>query len=251
MGYLHEGHLSLVRLLEGVCDVKAASIFVNPMQFGPAEDIARYPRNEKRDLELLEQAGCSLAFCPSVEDIYPEDFQTHVEVEELQKPLCGEFRPGHFRGVATVVLKLFNITGCDAAAFGLKDYQQAKVIERMVRDLNVPVKLLFGETLRDSDGLAKSSRNAYLSPEQRQVAQAIPRALESASAAVRNGERDAVRLAGQVRDQLESAGVTSIQYIEIFHPDTLLPLTRIESSARMAVALYIGNTRLIDNILLA
>lgn len=247
MGSLHEGHLSLVRLLGGECEVKVASIFVNPTQFGPSEDLARYPRDEARDLAMLASADCHLAFCPGIGEIYPPDFQTNVEVERLSEPLCGRFRPGHFRGVATVVLKLFNITRCDVAVFGLKDFQQAMLIRRMVRDLDLPVRLLFGATLREADGLAMSSRNVFLSPAERAAARSLPRALERARLAAASGEQNAERIIAETRRELEAEPGVEIQYIEVVNPETLQPCDRIGRRAQLAVALFAGRTRLIDN----
>ena len=248
MGYLHEGHLCLVKLLDGECEVKAASIFVNPIQFGPNEDFFRYPRNEERDLELLRSAGCEVVFSPEAGEIYAPGFQTFVEVEELQKPLCGQYRPGHFRGVATIILKLFNITGCDAAAFGLKDFQQAMVIRRMVSDLNLPVKLLFGEIFREDDGLAMSSRNVYLSPEERIAALAVSRSLRNCRAAFNAGERQVLALAALVENELKNEPGVRIEYVDIVDSETLAPVQRIERPARAAVAVFVGKTRLIDNV---
>lgn len=248
MGSLHQGHLSLVGLLDGNCDVKMASIFVNPAQFAPSEDFEQYPRDEGRDIELLREAGCSLLFCPTVDQMYPQGYQTYVEVEGLSSPLCGRFRPGHFRGVATVVLKLFNLTRCSVAAFGLKDYQQAQVIKRMVQDLHLPVKLLFGETVREDDGLAMSSRNAYLSHLERSVARVIPRSLRRAQRLAAQGITSAERLVLEIKDTLTSEPELRIQYVEIVHTDTLKPLPVITDEAQALVAVYIGKTRLIDNV---
>jgi len=248
MGYLHEGHLSLLKLLDGRCDIKAASIFVNPIQFGPKEDLSRYPRDEARDLQRLESAGCEVVFCPPPSEVYPDGFQTYVEVEELQKPLCGSFRPGHFRGVATVVLKLFNITGCRSAAFGLKDFQQAMVLRRMVNDLNVPVRLFFGEIIREPDGLAMSSRNVYLSSGERASALAISRALFSAREACEAGERCATQVAKQIENDLKREAGIRIEYVEVVDNETLTQVELIDRPSRVAVAVYVGKTRLIDNI---
>jgi len=247
MGSLHQGHLSLIRLLEGRCDLKAASIFVNPIQFGRGEDFERYPRNEARDFALLTEAGCELVFCPQPEDMYAQGFQTHIEVEGLSQPLCGAFRPGHFRGVATVVLKLFTITRCAVAAFGLKDYQQAMVIKQMVSDLNLSVDLVFGETLREPDGLAMSSRNAYLSQEERRIAVAVPRSLEWARRELDGGECNPESLKQGMGKILTSSGQVRVQYVEVADPDTLLPLERIAGRALLVLAVYVGKSRLIDN----
>ncbi|MBT3233021.1 MAG: pantoate--beta-alanine ligase [Calditrichaeota bacterium] len=248
MGYLHEGHLSLVRLLDGHCDLKAASIFVNPIQFGPNEDLAKYPRNEVRDLELLEKEGCELVFAPSPEEMYPEDYQTYIEVELMSKTLCGRFRPDHFRGVATIVNRLFNLTRCSVAAFGLKDFQQAQVIKKMKRDLHLPVKLLFGETVREDDGLAMSSRNAYLDEEQRNLAGYIPKSLEWVSREANVAEQDSDCLRAGMEDILNTQPGIKIQYIEFVDPKTLDPVQIIDRKVQVLLAVYIGKTRLIDNI---
>jgi len=248
MGYLHEGHLSLLRLLDGQCDLKAASIFVNPIQFGQGEDLDKYPRNEERDLKLLAQEGCELVFAPSPEEMYPEDYQTYIEVELMSKTLCGRFRPDHFRGVTTVVNRLFNLTRCSVAAFGLKDFQQAQVIKKLKRDLHLPVKLLFGETVRENDGLAMSSRNAYLNPEQRNLAGYIPKSLEWARRETSIAEQSSDYLRKGMEDILGTQPGIDVQYIEFVDPDTLDPVETVESSAQVLIAVYIGKTRLIDNV---
>lgn len=250
MGYLHQGHTSLVKLLHGKCEVIAASIFVNPMQFGPKEDFTHYPRDMARDVQLLAEAGCELVFNPSAGDMYPNGFQTALEVAELSQPLCGRFRSGHFRGVATVVLKLFNVTGCSVAAFGLKDYQQSVVIKQMVCDLNLDVDLVFGQTVREADGLAMSSRNSYLSPEERQWARLIPQTLMWAREAVAAGQVNAGRLKTEVEARLSSDPGLKVQYVEVVYPETLIPVEVIAPSAVLAVAVFAGKTRLIDNVLL-
>ncbi len=248
MGCLHEGHLSLLRLLDGRCDRKAASIFVNPIQFGEGEDLDKYPRDEAHDLELLAENGCNLVFIPDVQEMYPEDFQTYIEVEKLSKPLCGQFRPGHFRGVATVVNRLFNLTGCSVAAFGLKDYQQARVVERMVEDLNLPVELVFGETVRESDGLAMSSRNAYLSAEERELAVRIPTALEWARRQGENGVDDCGLIRDGMLTILNPLLKIKVQYLSAVDPMTLEPRSEVGGSVQILLAAFIGRTRLIDNI---
>ncbi len=249
MGYLHEGHLSLVRLLEGRCDLKAASIFVNPIQFGQDEDLGRYPRDEERDLELLAEAGCGLVFCPDAADMYPSGFRTSVEVDTLSQPMCGRFRPGHFSGVATVVLKLFNLTRCSVAAFGLKDYQQAQILRRMVEDLNLPVELLFGETIREQDGLALSTRNAYLSPRERETAQAVPKALEWARRRASEDIRDCTELSRGISSILTSRPEVRVQYVELVDPESLEPRNQVGERVLVAVAAFVGTTRLIDNLI--
>jgi len=250
MGYLHEGHLSLLKLLEGKCDIKAASIFVNPLQFGPGEDFERYPRDEAQDLKLLDSAGCDLVFIPSVKDMYPIGFQTYVQVEKLSQPLCGRLRPGHFRGVATVVLRLFTVTRCRYAAFGLKDYQQAVIIRQMTRDLFLNVELLFGKTLREPDGLAKSSRNAYLSVPERHIAARLPFALEWARSAALAGEDKTHNLRLGVEKLIVGNGEATIQYVDIVDPYTLEPLEAVGPKAVLALAVFVGKTRLIDNIMI-
>ncbi len=248
MGALHEGHLSLVRLLDGHCDVKAASIYVNPAQFGPSEDLERYPHDEALDLKLLKEAGCEVVFCPEGKEIYPDSYQTYIDVSELSKPLCGRFRPDHFRGVATIVLKLFILTNCSVAAFGLKDYQQAQVIRRMVEDLHLPVELVFGETIREDDGLAMSSRNRYIAEEKRHIALAVPSALEKARQLAAEGQNKSARLINEMKTILTKAAELEVQYIEIVDPNSLEPLEVIGDQAQALVAVFVGTTRLIDNI---
>ena len=248
MGFLHEGHLSLFQLLEGRCDLKAASIFVNPIQFGKGEDLDKYPQDEARDLELLEGAGCELVFAPSSEEMYPSGFQTYVNVKELSKPLCGKFRLEHFQGVATVVLRLFNIMGCSVAAFGLKDFQQARVIERMTDDLNLPVELVFGETVRESDGLAMSSRNKYLSGEERELAALIPKSLEWAKVQAASGVSKCAIIVAGMQKMLEFRSGIEIQYIEAVDPVSLESRDEVGDGVQVLLAVYIGKTRLIDNV---
>lgn len=250
MGYLHEGHISLVRLVKKCTDRSVVSIFVNPIQFRPGEDFERYPRDERRDIEILSREGVDAIFIPLMGEMYPEGFCTFVEVERLQDPLCGRFRPGHFRGVATVVAKLFNIVGCDVAAFGLKDYQQAIIIRRMVRDLNLPVEILLGPTVREDDGLALSSRNQYLSSEERVRARVIPQSLERARRLAQNGVGSPRALASKVRRWLLEGGVDSVQYVAVVDPETLKPASSLSPVALLAVAVYVGMTRLIDNVLI-
>ena len=246
MGYLHEGHLSLIRRARELSDFVVISIFVNPTQFGPNEDLDRYPRDMERDRRLCRAEGVDAVFVPSVEELYPEGFQTFVTVEEISRPLCGASRPGHFRGVATVVLKLFHIVEPDVAVFGQKDYQQLQVIRRMVRDLDLPVEIEGFPTVREPDGLAMSSRNAYLSAAERERALTIWRSIRRAEDLVAEGEVRSASLAGEVRRLLEEAGLR-IDYVEIRHPETLEPVERIEPEAVLAIAAFVGNTRLIDN----
>ena len=250
MGYLHEGHLSLVRRARAENDRVAVSIFVNPTQFGPHEDYARYPRDLERDLRLLEPLGVDLVFVPSVEEMYPPGFQTWVIVEEVSRPLEGASRPGHFRGVATVVAKLFNILQPDRAYFGQKDAQQTVVIRRMVQDLNIPVEIVICPTVREPDGLAMSSRNSYLNPEERRAATVLFRALQAAKARYEAGERDAERLREAMREVIRAEPLARIDYVSVAHPETLQELERVEGPALLSLAVYIGTTRLIDNLML-
>jgi pantoate--beta-alanine ligase len=250
MGYLHEGHLSLVRRARAENDRVAVSIFVNPTQFGPHEDYARYPRDLERDLRLLEPLGVDLVFVPSVEEMYPPGFQTWVIVEEVSRPLEGASRPGHFRGVATVVAKLFNILQPDRAYFGQKDAQQTVVIRRMVQDLNIPVEIVICPTVREPDGLAMSSRNTYLNPEERRAATVLFRALQAAKARYEAGERDAERLREAMREAIRAEPLARIDYVSVAHPETLQELERVEGPALLSLAVYIGTTRLIDNLML-
>jgi pantoate--beta-alanine ligase len=241
--------MSLVRLADVRCDVTIASIFVNPLQFGPNEDLAKYPRPLEKDLALLEAAGVDALFLPPVEALYRPDASTFVVEERVSEPLCGQFRPGHFRGVATVVLKLFNLVQPDAAFFGQKDAQQCAVIERMVRDLDVPVEIVRGPIVREADGLAISSRNVYLAPEERAVAPLIFRSLQTAEAAFAAGERDAGKLAEVGSAVLLAEPRFRLQYWEVRHSATLEPLERVgDDGALFAVAAYLGATRLIDNL---
>lgn len=250
MGYLHEGHLSLVRRARAENDHVAVSIFVNPTQFGPHEDYNRYPRDLERDLQLLAPLGVELVFAPPVEEMYPPGFQTWVVVEEVSRPLEGAARPGHFRGVATVVTKLFNILQPDRAYFGQKDAQQTVVIRRMVQDLNIPVEIVVCPTVREPDGLAMSSRNTYLSPEERQAATVLFRALQAAKARYEEGERDAERLRAVMREVIQAEPLARLDYVSVADPETLQELSRVEDRALLSLAVYIGKTRLIDNILL-
>ncbi|MEK7727043.1 MAG: pantoate--beta-alanine ligase [candidate division KSB1 bacterium] len=249
MGYLHEGHVSLMRLLRPRCEVLVTSIFVNPMQFGPHEDLARYPRDLQRDLELCAQAACDIVFHPSAEEIYPENFRTHIEVSELTENLCGPFRPGHFRGVTTVVGLLFNIVQPQLAAFGQKDAQQALVLERMVRDLRMPIEIIVGPTLREPDGLAMSSRNVYLQPEARKQAPALYHALLLAEKMIAGGERRTDQIIAAMTALLEQE-VTApmIEYISVVDRERLHPLEQLRGKFVLALAVRLDKTRLIDNM---
>lgn len=247
MGYLHEGHLSLARRAREECDRVAASIFVNPTQFGPTEDLSKYPRDLDRDLSLLEAAGVDLVWTPDNETIYPPGFSTWVEVEGLTKPLEGAARPGHFRGVTTVVAKLFNVVQPQAAYFGQKDAQQAAVVRKMTRDLNFPVEIVVCPTVREADGLAMSSRNSYLSPEERKSAVVLFRALTAAREAFERGERDAESLRKVMSATLASEPRARTQYVSCADYDTLEELGTVTGKALLSMAVFIGKTRLIDN----
>jgi pantoate--beta-alanine ligase len=248
MGALHEGHASLVRLARQECGYVVVSVFVNPTQFGPNEDLARYPRTVDADLALCEREGADLVFTPTPEEVYPPGFATYVEVHNLQDTLEGTVRPGHFRGVATVVLKLFNMVRPDRVYFGQKDAQQVAVIKAMVRDLDVPVELRVGPTVREPDGLALSSRNRYLDPEQRRHAAVLFQALSAARAAIVAGERDAGRLRRLMAERLCATPGAVLDYAEVVHPDDFRPLDRLTGPALAAVAVRFGATRLIDNL---
>ena len=250
MGALHEGHLSLVRAARASTDVVAASIFVNPTQFAPNEDLAKYPRSFERDRELLEREGVEFLFAPSVEEMYPAGAVTWITVEGLSDKLDGRSRPGHFRGVTTVVAKLFHIVEPDAAFFGQKDAAQVAVIRRMVRDLNLPVEIVVCPIVRDPDGLAMSSRNAYLDPEQRKRALVLHRSLMRMQGLVDAGERDTARLLAAGRAEFEEERSVRLDYCELVDPDTLDPVADISNGALAAVAAFVGNTRLIDNVVL-
>jgi pantoate--beta-alanine ligase len=252
MGALHAGHLRLVEVAQRHADCVAVSVFVNPTQFGPQEDFSRYPRTLEQDVELAASVGAELVFAPTADEMYPRGEQTRVRVGSLGEHLCGPFRPGHFEGVATVVAKLFGVSGECTAVFGRKDYQQLKIIERMATDLLLPVRVVGEKTVRDTDGLALSSRNAYLSATERAAARSIPRALAGAAAAFAGGERRAGALVEPVRAQLELAGL-SVQYAEIADPEQLVPwgsAADVGAKALLAVAAFCGTTRLIDNLVL-
>ncbi len=245
MGAFHEGHLSLIRKCREDNDVCVVSIFVNPTQFGPSEDYQSYPRQLEKDAALAEQIGVDLIFAPEPAEMYPEGYCTWVEVDRLTKPLCGRFRPGHFRGVTTVCTKLFNIVQPHRAYFGEKDYQQLVVIKRMVADLNMPIEIVPMPTVREPDGLAMSSRNWYLTPEERKVAPALYRALQKAAEAVKAGAtgREAEEI---VKQELEKVPQFELQYVEAVHPETLEPVDR--PPMVIAAAAFLGKARLIDNI---
>lgn len=250
MGYLHEGHLSLVRRARAENDVVVVSIFVNPTQFGPNEDYERYPRDFERDRKLLEKENVDCIFHPSVEEMYPPDFSTYVEETKLSKNLCGRSRPGHFRGVCTVVTKLFNIVKPHRAYFGQKDAQQFRVLRRMVRDLNMDVEMIECPIVREPDGLAMSSRNVYLSPEERQQALSLYQSLKIAENLYLNGERDAEKIKEEMIKHLSRFDKVKIDYVEIVDEETLEPIERIDRKVIVAVAAWVGNARLIDNTIL-
>lgn len=250
MGYLHEGHLSLIRLARQNATKVVTSIFVNPTQFGPTEDLDKYPRDFERDAQLCEETGVDAIFHPAPDAMYDPDFSCWVNEESLSKTLCGAFRPIHFRGVCTVCLKLFNITMADAAVFGRKDAQQLLVIERMVRDLNVPIRIIEAPLVREGDGLARSSRNKYLSEEERTRALALSRGLARAKDAYEKGERKAGILTGIVKRELEAVHSEQIDYVDLMARQTLRPVETADVPSLLAVAAYIGKTRLIDNVFL-
>jgi pantoate--beta-alanine ligase len=250
MGYLHEGHLSLARQARKECASVVASIFVNPTQFGPQEDLAAYPRDLPRDLHLLEKEGVDLVWTPSIEVMYPAGFQTWITVEELTSRLEGIQRPGHFRGVTTVVAKLLNAIAPQKAYFGQKDAQQAAVIRRMVQDLNMPVQIVVCPIVREADGLAMSSRNVYLSAAERQAAPILYRALQTARNAYEEGERSAEKLRQVMQAVLAETKLARPQYISCADPETLQELDWVGEGALLSMAVYFGKTRLIDNLLL-
>jgi pantoate--beta-alanine ligase len=250
MGALHEGHLSLVRMARGVCDVVAASIFVNPTQFGPNEDLAKYPRSFERDRECLEKEGVALLFAPSVEEMYPQGAVTWVEVEGLSGKLDGRSRPGHFRGVTTVVAKLFHVVEPDAAFFGQKDAAQVAVVRRMVRELNFPVEIVACPIVREADGLAMSSRNAYLSSEERLRALVLSRSLVRVRKLWEGGEHSAEKLKAAGCDEIQKASSVRLDYFEVVDADSLDPVREARKGSLVAVAAFVGSTRLIDNMVL-
>lgn len=247
MGALHEGHLSLVRLARRECPFVVVSIFVNPLQFAPGEDLARYPRREEDDLAALEREHVDVVYLPEAQDLYPPGFSTAVEVSGVSEGGEGVARPGHFRGVATVVAKLFLQVAPDVAIFGQKDLQQVAVVRRMIRDLDFPLRLVVGETVREPDGLAMSSRNAYLSPEERRLAAAFPRALFEARQGVERGERDPATVTAAVRRRLAEAGL-AVDYVDVIDPDTMSPVREAAPGSALAAAVRVGRTRLIDNV---
>lgn len=250
MGALHEGHLSLVRASKAECDVTVVWIYVNPSQFGPQEDLGKYPRTLQADLDNLAACGVELVLSPADGEVYRPGHATWVEVGAAAEPLEGQLRPGHFRGVATIVLKLFNMVGADVAYFGQKDFQQALVIRRMVEDLNVPIEIRVCPVVREPDGLAMSSRNVYLSPAARRRATVLWRSLQLAQQLVAEGQRDAEAIAQRMRDLILMAGDARIDYVALVAPETLESVTTISGPTLAALAVKIENTRLIDNCIL-
>ncbi|HUK24202.1 MAG TPA: pantoate--beta-alanine ligase [Terriglobales bacterium] len=250
MGALHEGHLSLVRAARAQCEAVAVSIFVNPTQFGPNEDFGTYPRSFERDCGFLEKAGVDYVFAPSVAEMYPPGTISYVIVEGMSEKLCGRSRPGHFRGVTTVVAKLFNIVEPDVAFFGQKDAAQVAILRRMVRDLNFAVEIAVCPIVREADGLAMSSRNAYLTPQQRRSALVLYRSLSRVRELFDGGERQAARLMAAATAEFSAEPSVRLDYFEIVDPETLDPLLQVNQPALVAVAAFVGNTRLIDNLVL-
>ncbi len=250
MGFFHEGHLSLIRRARKECDIIVVSIFVNPTQFGPQEDLERYPRDLSRDKRLARECGTDIIFAPSVAEMYPEGYSTFVEEEQLSRYLCGRSRPGHFRGVSTVVLKLFNIVMPDIAYFGLKDAQQALIIKRMVSDLNVDVRIRVMPIVREPDGLALSSRNQYLAPDEREAALILHKALTAAKIMIDTGERSGSTMRSGLRKLIAREKHARIDYVEVVDADTLERVERLKGKVMIALAIHIGRTRLIDNIVI-
>jgi pantoate--beta-alanine ligase len=248
MGYLHKGHLSLVELARKKTDYLVVSIYVNPTQFSPNEDLDSYPRDPERDEKLLREAHTDLLFFPDNQIMYPSPYRTYVEVEEITRYLCGKSRPGHFRGVATIVAKLFNIVRPDISVFGEKDFQQLAVIRQMVKDLNFPVEIIGGPIIRENDGLAMSSRNKYLSPDERGEAVILYQSLLKATEMFRNGERSAKEIKEVMSGMISGKEHARIDYIEIVDSQTLEPKDFLDSNTRIALAVFFGKTRLIDNM---
>jgi pantoate--beta-alanine ligase len=247
MGYLHAGHMSLVGLAKEQCGSVVVSIFVNPAQFGRGEDLSKYPRDLDRDLDLLEAAGIDLVWTPTAEIMYPPGFQTWVEVQEMTRSLEGAMRPGHFRGVTTIVAKLFNAVRPDRAYFGQKDAQQAAVIRQMTHDLNMPIEVIVGQTIREPDGLALSSRNVFLSGDERKAATVLYRALSAAKTAYEKGDQDAENLRQIMKETIATEPLAGMQYVSCADFHTLRELERVSGKTLLSMAVYVGKTRLIDN----
>ena len=250
MGFLHEGHLCLVRDAKQRADRVVVSIFVNPTQFGPGEDFAAYPRDFERDCRLLEKEQIDIVFHPALEAMYPDGAETYIEVEKLSLPLCGALRPGHFRGVATAVAKLFNMIGPHVAIFGEKDYQQLQVIRKMVRDLSMAVEIIGHPIVREADGLAMSSRNAYLTAAERRAAVCLSRLLCKAERLLRRGESSAQSLLSLVSAELAKEPLANLEYVKLCDPETLMDLESVDRTALLALAVRFGKARLIDNRML-
>ena len=248
MGALHEGHVSLIRQAAAENDIVVVSIFVNPIQFGPNEDYKRYPRNLRLDAQLCEKVGTDVIFCPNAQQMYPANYKTYVNVSDLSDCLCGKFRPGHFKGVATAVTKLFNIISPDIAYFGQKDAQQASIIKKMTEDLNIPIKIKVMPTVREKDGLAMSSRNIYLNKEERQDAAIVYQALILAKNLIKQGGVDSSDIIRKMRQLINRKKSARIQYISIVDPKDLKPIDKIRGKVLIALSVWIGKTRLIDNI---
>lgn len=248
MGYLHEGHLSLVKAAKKHTDVVVMSIFVNPIQFGPKEDFEKYPRDLKRDEEMAREAGVDVIFYPSLKDIYPEGYSTYVIVEKLTSNLCGESRPGHFTGVATVVTKLFNIVKPEVAYFGQKDMQQAMMIKKMASDLNMDTEVKMMPIVREKDGLAMSSRNVYLNDAERRDAVVLYQSLKSAESLIKNGERDARKVIRAIEDMIKAKPSAKMEYVKVVDAGTMKDLKMITGEIALAIAVFFGHTRLIDNL---
>ncbi len=249
MGWLHEGHLSLIRCCRDLADVVVVSVYVNPMQFAPQEDFASYPRDLERDAILAEEAGADVIFAPADQEMYPRDFSSLVQVKKLTERMCGISRPTHFQGVTTVVAKLFHIVQPDVAVFGAKDYQQAAVIKRMVRDLNFPVQIELAPIVREANGLAMSSRNKNLSQEEKAEALILYQSLRFAESLIRSGERKAADIKLAMQEMIESMDKSRIDYIEVVDPDSLEPVAEITKDVVIALAVYFGKVRLIDNVM--
>lgn len=249
MGYLHEGHESLIKKASEDNDKVIVSIFVNPMQFGINEDLSTYPRNIDRDSDICEKNGASLIFNPSVEEMYTDGFSTFVDLNNLTSGLCGKSRPTHFRGVCTVVSKLFNIINPDKAYFGQKDAQQLSIIKQMVTDLNFDIEIVSCPIVREADGLAKSSRNTYLSKEERQASTIINKSLKKAKALIKSGERDSKNIIDFIKNEINKEPLAKIDYVSIVDNNTIKSITTVEEGSLIAVAVFIGNTRLIDNFI--
>ncbi len=250
MGVLHEGHLSLIRIARKQSDVVVLSIYVNPTQFAPHEDLEKYPRDFERDEQLAEREGVDVIFYPSDKEMYPEGYHTYVHVEKLTETLCGRSRPDHFRGVTTICTKLFHAVNPHFAVFGQKDAQQAVVIRRMVKDLDLDIEIIVGPIVREKDGLALSSRNSYLSTEEREEALGLHQSLQIAEEMIQKGEKKSKTILTAMRNHLKGKKQIRMDYIEIVHPETLHPLEIIENNALIALAAFVGKTRLIDNTII-